>query len=139
MLTLGIVAAFMAACRHYAWGFVGVWNGIAVFFFVRAVQSGVRVVGAHMLGRGSSPEEQRLMEMGESMASGVEEEGGVDVVSSSAEGDSEEEGSGEVEGAGNGLAQVPGEADIPVGEVDPEVDPEVLDLRELDPGRTERP
>ena len=79
------------------------------------------------------------MEMGESMASGVEEEGGVDVVSSSAEGDSEEEGSGEVEGAGNGLAQVPGEADIPVGEVDPEVDPEVLDLRELDPGRTERP
>lgn len=125
VLTLGIVAAFMAACRHYAWGFIGVWNGIALFFFVRAVQSGVRAVGAHMLERSNHPEEQRLMELGEGMTSSVD---AVSSVEEQAEGQGGEEleyegGGVKLGGAGVGLVQIAREVD-PGG---------------VDPGRTDRP
>ena len=50
VLTLAIVTAFMAAVRHFGWGFLGVWNGITVFFMARALQSSIRAVGHHMFG-----------------------------------------------------------------------------------------
>ena len=40
----------MAAVRHFGWGFLGVWNGITVFFMARALQSSIRAVGHHMFG-----------------------------------------------------------------------------------------
>eukprot|EP00955_Chlamydomonas_euryale_P059382 357374-Chlamydomonas_euryale.AAC.3 len=42
----------MAMVRHLNWGFLGVWNGIFVFFAVRALQSGVMAVRKHVLAGG---------------------------------------------------------------------------------------
>jgi hypothetical protein len=55
----------MTACRTLNWGFLGVWNGIAVFFAVRAMQSGSRAIREHMLGGEQRSQEQRLLELGE--------------------------------------------------------------------------
>lgn len=60
-----VVVGFMAACRHLDWGFLGVWNGITVFFAVRALQSGSRAIGEHMLKVEQDSHEQRLLELGE--------------------------------------------------------------------------
>ena len=66
----------MAAVRHFDWGFLGVWNGIAVFFTARALQSSWRAVGHHMLGgkqrsRGSG----QLVPAAEMIANHVLDEG----------------------------------------------------------------
>ncbi|KAG1674595.1 hypothetical protein FOA52_001844 [Chlamydomonas sp. UWO 241] len=53
VVTLGIVSAYMALARHMGWGFLGVWNGIVVFFATRALQSGILAVRKHIMGIGA--------------------------------------------------------------------------------------
>jgi hypothetical protein len=53
----------MTACRHFGWGFVGIWNGIVVFFAIRSLQSGVRAVQVHLMGVEEPPSLQSLQEI----------------------------------------------------------------------------
>ncbi len=66
ILTLIVVTAFMQLCRMWSMGFVGIWNGIVVFFVTRALQSGIRAVFCHLLAptESATPETERLLDLG---------------------------------------------------------------------------
>lgn len=51
VVTLAATVLYMTACSLYKWGYIGVWNGILLFFVVRAAQNGTRAVIVHMLGQ----------------------------------------------------------------------------------------
>lgn len=48
VLTLLIVMAFMAFVRFTNGGFMGIWQGITVFFIARSFQSGLRAWSRHI-------------------------------------------------------------------------------------------
>ncbi|GAX79769.1 hypothetical protein CEUSTIGMA_g7209.t1 [Chlamydomonas eustigma] len=63
VITLAAVSVYMTACRHFGWGFVGIWNGIVLFFAIRSLQSGVRAVQVHVMGVEDAPSIQSLQDV----------------------------------------------------------------------------
>jgi hypothetical protein len=73
-VTLAVTVAYMTACSHFHWGYLGVWNGILVFFVSRAAQNGTRAVVVHMMGPGGPARHQQAQE--DQPLLGPQQEGG---------------------------------------------------------------